>query len=115
MAIHTDIPEGEVFIGEDKLLTWSVTDDDGAAVDISGWAMRWILSGAPAASATSPLLTKTTGGSGLVGDAGGDATVTLADTDTDDLRVGMYHYNLWRTDDGFETVLAYGTLPLGLP
>jgi hypothetical protein len=38
--------------------------------------------------------------------------VRVDDTDTDSLQSGLYMFWLWRTDDGNETVMAYGTAVL---
>ena len=38
--------------------------------------------------------------------------MTVLDTDTDAIAPGLYHYELKRTDAGFETPLALGTLTL---
>ena len=39
-------------------------------------------------------------------------TVTVEDTDTDDISPGTYHWELKRTDAGFETPLGYGTIAM---
>lgn len=121
MAFEQNIGATEdYFLGEDKILDFEVYDNTGAAIqDITGWAMRFRLrkqlDGDPI------VFTKTTGGSGITitGTYNSDpatntqrARVTIDDTDTDNLQPGNYPYNLWRTDSGSETVLAYGYVTL---
>lgn len=40
------------------------------------------------------------------------STVTIADTDTDDLAGGQYYHRLRRTDAGSEQVLSFGNVIL---
>lgn len=115
MPVEANITKAdELFSGTDKLLEFSVVDADGAAQNITGWAMSWTLftRPTPPAGATA-LLTKTTGAGGIsiTDGSGGVCQVSIADTDTDDL-IGdaLYYHELRRTDSGNEDVLSYGTL-----
>lgn len=121
MAIQQNIGASEDwFVGEDKTLNFEVYDSTGAAMqDIAGWSLRFRLRYQRDGDAI--VFTKTTGGSGVAisGTYNSDpatntqrAVVTIDDTDTDNLQPGNYLFNLWRTDAGSETVLAYGLATL---
>lgn len=114
MATQTDIAASEHwFLGEDKTLQFTVVDSVGAAQNITGWALEWVLRRGEGLTA---LLTKTTGaGITLTTPASGICTVTIADTDTDDFEPGGYWHTLRRTDAGTETVLAFGNVVLNAP
>lgn len=96
------------FIGEDRVLRFTVVDADGVAVNITGWALEWVLRVVPASTAAS--LTKTTGGGGITitSGAGGICEVAIADADTINLGEDRYFYTLRRSDSGNEVVLAFG-------
>ena len=71
-------------------------------VDISGWTFTWVLR---ASSGGTVILSK----SGSIQSAvNGVVEFTIADTDTDAMNSGTYYYAMRRTNDGSETVLAYG-------
>lgn len=105
------------FIGEDKTIPFEIYSSDEATIeDISTFALAFYLRqiGGP----DKRVLTCTTGASTITitGSFNTDpdtntqrANVIVADTDTDNLLPGKYSFSLWRTDDGNETVLAYGT------
>lgn len=97
------------FTGEDRALRFTVKDDAGVAVDITGWALSWRFKRRVDDPDGAALITKTTGsGIALTTPASGICTVTIDDTDTDRLgRVDGVH-ELKRTDAGSEVVLAYG-------
>lgn len=98
-----------VFAGEDVSIPITVTDNDGNVVDLTGGSVRFAAarrvggtavldSGASPATATAVV---TTPASGLI-------TVSLADTDTDDL-LGTYAWQVKFTDSSSnETVVAHG-------
>lgn len=111
MAEQADIAAADNwFLGEDKVLEFTVVDSAGAAVNITGWALEWILRSGAGERA---LLTKTVGsGVTITGGAGGVCQVAIADTDTDDLAAGRYWHALRRTDAGNEAVLSYGQVVL---
>ena len=92
-----------------------------ASIDITGFALSWMLKRALTDLDAAAALTLTTGGSTIIinGTYNVDpavntqrATVTIADTDTDALNPGVYHWELKRTDAGLESRLAYGSVPL---
>lgn len=107
-----------LFLGEDHQFVYSILNEaQDAAIDISGWALSWMVKRNLLDADASALLTKTTGGGGIVvsGTYNSNpdvntqvATITLLDTDSSSLAQGLHHYELKRTDDGFETVLGYG-------
>ena len=128
MARETNFDkDSNIFIGEDKQIRFPVYDDDndGIPLDVSGYAMTWILRKKDTASDPA-LLTKTTGaGITVTGTFDVDpdvntqrVVVTLADTDmATDLGVVIipplkYRYSLKRTDAGSETILAFGNFVL---
>ena len=103
----------EWFTGKDKLLRFTVVDSTGAAVDITGWAVTYVLVPVGSDANVVPMISKTVGsGITLTTPASGILTVTIADTDTDDTLGGTYYYELRRTDASNEDVLAYGTVEL---
>jgi len=104
------------FIGEDKTLAFEIYSSDEATIqNVSTWAMAFYFR--RMIEADTKLFTKTTGGATITitGSYNSDpdtntqrTNVIIDDTDTDNLQAGKYHYSLWRTDSGNETVLAYG-------
>lgn len=99
------------FIGEDRVLEFTIVDASDVAVNISGWSLEWVLRRDPSSSAAT--LTKTTvSGITITNGAGGVCQVAIADTDTIDMEPGGYHHTLRRADAGFETVLAFGPFDL---
>jgi hypothetical protein len=110
--------EGELFRGEDKTLELEVLQsgedaDDTAATpeNIAGWAIQFIVR-LKDDSSGDPVLTKTATVSGSYNATRASntqrAVVTLTDTDMDALVPRIYRHSWKRTDDGSETVLAYG-------
>jgi hypothetical protein len=88
--------------------------------EITGWAMSFMVKRKATDADLAAVVTKTTG-AGIVisGSFNSDpdsntqeATVTIADTDTDSLYAGVYHWELKRTDAGSEARVAYGTISL---
>jgi hypothetical protein len=110
--------EGTLFVGEDKTLNLEVlqsgsdsTSSSAVPENIAGWVIRMIVRVADDASGD-PILTKlaTVSGSYSATRASNTqrAVVTLTDTDMDALVARIYRHSWKRTDDGSETVLAYG-------
>lgn len=108
----------ELYIGTDHQFAFHVKDDDeDVAIDITAFALSFMVKRHRSDVDADALITKTTASgiaiAGTFNSAPGSnlqrATVTLADTDSSALAPGVRHYELKRTDDGFETVLAYGT------
>lgn len=91
-----------------------------ASVDITGWAISWMVKRYLGDADLSAILTKTTvSGIEIAGTFDATpatntqrATLTLTDTDTASLYPGLYSYEFKRTDDGFETPLASGRIEL---
>ena len=94
------------FIGEDKSLVFTIYTSAGAAQDITGWTISWLLSATNSGAAT---LTKS---ATLTTPASGICTVAVASGDTSGLTPGTYYYTLRRTDSGSKAELAYGTCEL---
>ena len=79
-------------------------------LNMTGYALEWVVRDTPG-GATAHISKTTGGGSIVVGDGlgtGDKATVTIADTDTDDLPPRSYFHTLKRTTADNETVLAHG-------
>lgn len=103
MAVESPIEKGQLFIGQDKPIRFTVLDDAGDPMDIAGWTLVWTLR--RRADHPEALISK----DAQVLDApGGLCEVVLEDVDTDDIKPGTYWHALWRRDDGNETPLAYG-------
>lgn len=115
MAIERNITsDDDFFLGEDKTLSFTVYQSDGStAQNITGWALSWMLKKDARDADADAKVTKTTGsGITITSGAAGTLTVTIDDTDTASLAAGVYQHELKRTDDGFETVLTFGTCVL---
>lgn len=110
----------ELFLGTDLTRTFHIKNEaEDTSINITGFALSWMVKRYKSDADASAILTKTTGGSHIViaGTFNGTptsnaqrATLTLADTDTATLNPGLYHWELKRTDDGSETVYAYGKM-----
>lgn len=99
-----------VFAGEDVSIPITITDNDGAVVDITGASARFIVKRRP--SSATPVLdsaaSPATATAAVTTPASGLVTVSLADSDTGSL-VGTYWWELKLTDaSNNETVAAYG-------
>lgn len=103
-----------LYLGTDFAYVFTVKNEaETAAIDITGWALSFAIKKHVGQADVDALLTKTTvSGIALTTPASGVCTVTIADTDTDGLAPGMKVWELKRTNDGYETVLAYGTVEL---
>lgn len=111
----------DIFLGTDFERVFHIkNDDESASINILGWALSWMVKRHKDQADNAALLTKTTAGGAIViaGTFNATpsvntqrATLTVPDDDTDtEVPEGTYHWELKRTDAGFETVLAYGTL-----
>lgn len=95
------------FRGQDDIFEYSIVDADGAAVNITSWALEWVMR--ESESASTAALTKTTAaGITITNGAGGVLQVAISDTDTLTLEPRTYVYALRRTDAGSEQILAFG-------
>lgn len=138
MAYERNITaEDQVFYDTDRLLRYAVYQGNPTAAqilantalpqDVTSWDLSWVLR-KKVNSVDPPLIEKMVG-AGIVisGTFNASASlntqrveVTLEDTDTYDpagsptvqIKAGSYFYALKRTDDGEETILAYGTFAL---
>lgn len=105
------------YYGEDRTFRFTILDQTGAAVDITGWTVQFEFR--TAVTDSSPLLALTVGsGITLTNPTAGilDVAVTRAQT-TGVLTPGTatsitFQYGLARTNSGTWTVLAYGTATL---
>lgn len=110
-----------LFLNTDKAYVFHVKNEaETAAIDITGWALSFMIKRDKTNADASALVSKATS-SGIViaGTYNADpavntqrATVTVLDTDTDDLSSGRCPWEFKRTDDGFEAVLGFGTVDL---
>ena len=108
MSVDAPIADTENwFIGDDVPLDFTVVDENGDAVDITGYALEWVLRETPG-SATATITKTTSDGITITGGPAGKCRAAIADTDTIDLSPGRYFHTLKRTDDGLETVLSFG-------
>jgi hypothetical protein len=92
-----------LYRGEDVTLTFTMDP----TANITGWTITFAVR-----SSEGIEITKT---ANVTDGPGGVFTVTLADTDTDALRTGTYHYDAWRVDAGSERVLAVGSFVILAP
>ena len=94
------------FIGEDRDIQMPMVDVNGAAVDMSGWTLEFVLydrrGGTALITKSSPTLSDSAGTNDL-------ATVTILSSDyTLVVKSRTYWYEWHRTDSGDEAVLASG-------
>jgi len=94
MTVSTDTIT--IYKGEDLDLDFTMDPVE----DITGWGIELNVKGA-----SGVLITKT---GVIVSGAAGTFQFPLVDTDSDSLRIGIYLYDVWRTDAGAERVLAVG-------
>lgn len=118
MALETKL---ELPLGRDKQFVFTVLNDaQTAAIDITGWALSWMVKRYLSDLDGAALLTKTTGsGIAISGVFNATpslntqvATVTVLDTDTLTIAEGLAPYEFERTDANFETPLAFGFIEL---
>lgn len=108
MSVDAPIADTENwFIGEDRSLDFTVLDGDDVAVNITNYALEWVLRETPG-SGTAAITKTTSDGITITDGPAGECRVAIADADTIDLSPGRYFHTLRRTDDGLETVLSFG-------
>ena len=97
------------FKAEKKSIQIDIVDADDNSVDVSGYALRWVLEAPPSAT---DVLSKVFPGDDIsVGNGAGTndrVTVTINAADTSGLAAETYHHALWRTDTDDEQLLAEG-------
>lgn len=112
----------QLFQGEDRRYLFTILDvAEAVAIDITTWTLSFMVKRYTSDADASALITKTAAASGIVISGTFNsvpatntqiATVTVEDSDTTAIGEGLYHYELKRTDAGFETILAYGAFEL---
>jgi len=109
MSIKADI---RFFQGEDYTLEVTVIDAAGDAVDITAYTFTCTILAdyGDAGAAAGPY----TIGSGItiIDGPTGRVDVAIPDADTTGLAAGSYVYDVKRTNDGAESILAHGSLTL---
>jgi len=113
-GVKADIGRDQnLVIGEDRTINIDVNQADGStAQSMTGWALSWFLMDKPEGTA---LATLTTASEITIGNGDGTddrAAITVADTVTEALTdsSALYWHELWRTDAGSESRIAYGTV-----
>lgn len=109
--------DDKFFTGKDASFNFTVLDDDGDPVDISTYALRWILVRYPVVEAAASWLVSKTTVSGITITDGpaGECTVTVDDDNTTTLQGSnspRYWHQLERTDAGLEDLLSCGPVVL---
>jgi hypothetical protein len=110
----------DIFLGTDFERVFHIKNDaETASIDIQGWTLSYMVKRHHDQADNLALLEFTTGAAdiAIAGTFNADpsvnaqrATLFVADEETDtEINQGMYHWELKRTDAGFETVLCYGT------
>lgn len=97
-----------------------IYDSDGVTPkDVTGYAFAWVLRKRDADPDPAILEKTSAAGIAITGTYSADpdantqrVEVTIADTDTEDLDAGTYRHSLKRTDEGSETILAFGNAVL---
>lgn len=111
----------QFFINTDSYILLVVyNDSETEVIDITTWAISFMVKSYPQDADGSAVITKTTSSGITINGTFNvnpstntqQATVTIADTDTSSLAPGTYYWEMKRTDNGNETVLAYGKLEL---
>jgi len=104
------------FRGEAKLFKFDIVDGAEAPLDVSGFAMRWVLEDLTPGGVGVDVLDKATGGSGITVENGvgtlDRVVVTINAADTLSLDAAVYRHALWRTDAGSEALLLDGAAML---
>lgn len=110
MAIESSISKAlGWWLHERKNFDYTVVDDAGDAVDLTGLALEWRLLTSRAASPA--LIEKTTGaGISVVGASNNIARVQIEVADYGDIRAGTYYCELWDRDA--DLLLSYGDVVL---
>lgn len=104
--------DGDVMVGEDKIFRLELLDSSSVPVNMTGWAITFDVRTSDTASQV--LITKTAAVSGTysatrsANTQRASATVTDSDLASSVFEAKTYRYSFKRTDDGSETILAYG-------
>ena len=97
------------FKDERKSIQFDIVDANDNPIDVSSYALRWVLEARPGST---DVLSKVFPGDDIsVGDGAGTndrVTVTINAADTVGLAAETYHHALWRTDTDNEQLLAEG-------
>lgn len=120
-----DTAEDRIFIGEDvtirvQIVTKDATGKDVAAADVSSNAYLMEVKQSPGDS-TALIDVDTSGGEITFGNgdvslgelAGANTVLVIALSDTETELItseGLYSFDVWRTDAGSESVVAFGTI-----
>ena len=116
--------DDRIFIGEDvtirvQLVTKDATGKDAASNDISSNAYRMEVKASPGDStalidlATGSEITFGAGDLSLGELVGANSVLVIAMSDSETELItseGLYSYDVWRTDAGSESVVAFGTI-----
>lgn len=104
----TESQDFHVFAGDDFDLVFTVTDESGASITLTGMTFEWRLVGL---DSTTKVFKTSAGGS--ISASGSTVTVSGAAADTVNL-VGNYQHQLRGIDSlGKNQVMAYGRLTVG--
>lgn len=104
--------EGAILVGEDKQIKLELLDTSDVPVNMTGWAITFDVRTTDTSAAV--LVTKTASVAGTYSATRASntqrATATLTDSDLDAtvFEAKVYRYSFKRTDDGSETILAWG-------
>lgn len=94
--------------GEHLEVTLSVVDDDGDAVNITGWTFAF--AAADRYGGTVAFAAESGDGIAIVSAAAGTVKLTVQAETTEDLAARQYVFDWWRTGTDVEAVLAFGAL-----
>lgn len=116
MAIETNIPKGQVFIGGTKIIDFHVKQADNVTPQtMTGWSLYFVIRAGYSTDVFEITKTSEVGGGIIISSAEGTddkASVYLLRADTLDWPDGSAQYSLWRSDDPNDEPLAYGTIYL---
>ena len=117
MAEEYNVPEGELFVGEDKTFELELwVKKTGLPIDMSTWDVHFIVrlkdaSSDPAIFDKHATFTGAYSGTSRALNTQ-RASVTLTDTELNTVTGKTYRYSWKRMDDGNETILSRGDLPI---
>src|SRR4051812_1684726 len=96
------------YLGEDKVIELTVTDAAGAAVNITGWSLSFMVKRHREDADVDALITKTTDDDiALTDPTHGEAEATVEKAALADVVSGSTYFREWkRTDSGFNAVLV---------
>lgn len=101
---------------EAKQLLFDIVDEDEASIDVSGYALLWVLEELTPGGVPVDILTKASGGSGITVEDGQETNdrvvVQIDQADTEGLEPAVYRHSLWRTDTPNRALLLEGTAML---